>query len=167
MHTVSINDLKSTVSLAEQYQLTSSNPYSEKYSSSNKSILVFVDGPDRPGPFGDGQGTIQDEFIWRRSNSAPIPPSALLQIIKPLVESKIKGLRLTGEAYFSRYAGCSCPCSPGFIVKTFAYSGHRWSFHLAHTTVIQRRKEREAQRLALETENNFIAAAMGVHKCVS
>jgi hypothetical protein len=168
MQTVSISELKNTPPREDQFKLKSIAPCGNKYSGNNKSILVFVNMPDRPGPFGNGKGTLQDEFNWRRRHAAPLAPSKLLLIIAPLLDEydggkhgaiKVNGLELTGKAFYSHYAGCSCPCSPGYIVRTNSYGGQRLALYLDHVDVIKRREE-QAQA-AIKAEEQLICQAMG------
>lgn len=65
-------------------------------------------------PFDKGGSPIED-IIWRRSedNKPPLPNKKM----KELVEGHFAPyfVKVTHVAW-SRYAGCSCPCSPGYIV---------------------------------------------------
>ena len=67
METVKIEDLKEP-----EFEIGDIFDYGDtcKY---NRSVLVFVELGDRPGPFGNGSGTLMDEFKWRR-NHDHLPP---------------------------------------------------------------------------------------------
>ncbi|MDH4291607.1 MAG: hypothetical protein OEV56_03240 [Dehalococcoidia bacterium] len=60
-----------------------------------------------------GMKNILGDFEWRRTHMAPVPR----KVVETLVRGYLKsfGWELTG-AFYSRYAGCSCPCSPGYIL---------------------------------------------------
>ena len=144
--------------------------YGEHYRNSNSSIIVFVKVPDfRPGPFGNGKGTLREEFIWRRTHEAPMSPSKLVRIIYPILKSigeqdrKVFIPQLTGKAFYSRKAGCSaCPCSPGYIVRTLPYRGRRQALWLTHVDVYKAEEEQAALKAIRKNEEEFIASAMGV-----
>lgn len=54
--------------------------------------------------------SILENFVNRRSR----PWAAYT----PLMDTLVKALKLDGLTYeWSQYAGCTCPCSPGFIVS--------------------------------------------------
>lgn len=84
--------------------------YNKRYSS--RMATVFVD-KNRPL---DNGGTVLDDLVWRRNHDAPIKPSSLL---KALIEQvNTPGFDFNGcQLAYSSTAGCSCPCSPGYIVK--------------------------------------------------
>ena len=75
-------------------------------------MVIFVEDIKRPGPFGNGEGTLSDEFEWRRKNGAPCGSAN----IKELVERMFPQLGPVRKVVWDRRAGCSCPCSPGFKV---------------------------------------------------
>lgn len=72
---------------------------------------VGVAHADYDRPF--DKGDILGDFAWRRTHVAPVPNKAVERIIKGY--ASCFGVEITRVAY-SRYAGCSCPCSPGYII---------------------------------------------------
>jgi len=63
----------------------------------------------------DTGGTIIDDLIWRRTeaNKPPLKNKEMYELLK----AKFVPYWVTLErAVWSRYAGCSCPCSPGYIL---------------------------------------------------
>jgi len=163
----------SALSKSAEFTVTNFSAYGDKYRSKNSSIIVFVEMPDRPGPFGNGEGGILEEFAWRRFHDAPMAPSRLLQILgvalgpvlkKLALEGKTYGLpALKGKAFYSRKAGCSaCPCSPGYVVQTSTYSGKRKAVWLSHEKVIQEQALADSAKKIRKAEEEFIASTMGV-----
>lgn len=62
-----------------------------------------------------GDESILDQMVTRHCR----PHTIWRKEIMPKVLKEL-GLPLDTEIKWSQYAGCSCPCSPGFIIK-----GHR------------------------------------------
>ena len=63
----------------------------------------------------DTGGTIIDDIIWRRTeaNKPPLKNKEMFELLK----AKFVPYWVTLErVVWSRYAGCSCPCSPGYIL---------------------------------------------------
>ncbi len=86
---------------------------------------VFLDDVTRPGPWGNGQGDLLDEFAWRRNNKAPASPKMIKEFLSPILAGK--GISRPLKVSWSRYAGCGmCPCSPGYIVTT---GEHPWQHY--------------------------------------
>ncbi len=76
---------------------------------------VYLEDPKRPGPFGNGEGDLFDEFAWRRTNSAPTPAKVIKEFISPILIRE--GIDTPLTVRWNRYAGCSmCPCSPGYSI---------------------------------------------------
>ncbi len=88
--------------------------------------IVYLTDPMRPGPFGNKEGDLMDEFIWRRNNSAPAPTKVVAEFLKPIL--KEKGIDAPFTVRWNRHAGCSmCPCSPGYTV-TVNNGYHLWPY---------------------------------------
>ena len=72
-------------------------------------VIVFADS-NRPISKGD----IVGDFSWRSTHKTLFPKKQILDLVKPILDSK--GIIPTRISY-SRKAGCSiCPCSPGYII---------------------------------------------------
>lgn len=92
---------------------------------------VFIHGEPSPEEFGiepggpskKGDGS-EDDKQWKVYNRAElnIMRHFLAQAerkIKEVLEAKgYSGCANNLEFGYSRYAGCSCPCSPGYVIKT-------------------------------------------------
>ena len=60
--------------------------------------------------------TVLDHLVNRRSE-----PYTLIRKLLPDLFKSI-GLDLVKKPQWSQYAGCSCPCSPGFILKDASFN---------------------------------------------
>ena len=63
----------------------------------------------------DTGGTIVDDLIWRRTeaNKPPLTNKAMFSLLKAkFIPYWVK----LEKVYWSRYAGCTCPCSPGYVL---------------------------------------------------
>lgn len=90
---------------------------------------VYLADPTRPGPFGNGQGDLLDEFAWRRSNAAPVAPKIIKEFLSPILQEKEISRPL--KVSWSRYAGCGmCPCSPGYVVTTGEHPWQHYTIYL-------------------------------------
>ncbi len=147
METVKINDLKKP-----EFEVSEIRDYGEKWKFHNHRIIVFVALGDRPGPFGDGKGTLADEFKWR-FNHDHLPPKQILEAVKPTLES---AGYVVISARYSVKAGCSrCPCSPGYLVKTTTYNGKRKVIWLTEKTLAEKKrakKKREKETIRWQEE---------------
>lgn len=95
---------------------------SRRYRQTGKNgIRVGVAYTDYDRPF--EKGDIMGDFAWRRTHVAPFPTKLVKNIIAGYM--KAYGFEPTHVAY-SRYAGCSCPCSPGYIIYGRRISPYRW-----------------------------------------
>jgi hypothetical protein len=73
--------------------------------------VAYIDGV-RPMETG---GSIVDDLIWRRTEAGK-PPLKNKQMFE-LIKDKLAPWFVTlTRVVYSRYAGCSCPCSPGYIL---------------------------------------------------
>ncbi len=98
--------------------LKSFDPSTTRIRARNKKVAtVYLEDPTRPGPFGNKEGDLFDEFAWRRSNSAPTPSKVVKEFISPILNEE--GIDGPFTVRWSRYAGCKmCPCSPGYSVSS-------------------------------------------------
>lgn len=79
----------------------------------------------------DTGGTPVDDLIWRRTeaNKPPLPNKKMKEFIEGRFAPYF--IKIT-HVVWSRYAGCSCPCSPGYIVygeldyKAMEKMGIKW-----------------------------------------
>lgn len=86
-------------------------------------IRVFVSGegtPDLPVPTPSIKGeNKQLDLEWKRYNREEV------RLQRELIEEALADQPLTrerlGKLVFSRKAGCSCGCSPGFIAEGFGH----------------------------------------------
>jgi hypothetical protein len=62
------------------------------------------------------KGDIAGDFAWRRTVDLSVHAKAILAKIEP----KLRKAGVTGDLTikWERRAGCSCPCSPGFVVRS-------------------------------------------------
>src|ERR1044072_6335835 len=70
---------------------------------------------ERPPYTIKGEDPENDE-LWRQYNRAE------LKIMRRHVQAAILELNFQDDVtfHFSKFAGCSCPCSPGFIIKNYS-----------------------------------------------
>ena len=63
----------------------------------------------------DTGGNVLDDLLWRRTeaNKPPLPNKAMFNLLE--VKFLPYWVKLE-KVYWSRYAGCSCPCSPGYVL---------------------------------------------------
>jgi len=95
---------------------------SRRYRNTGKNgIRIGIAYADYDRPF--DKGDILGDFAWRRTHVAPFPTKLVKNIIAGYM--KAYGFEPTHVAY-SRYAGCSCPCSPGYIIYGQRISPYKW-----------------------------------------
>lgn len=115
----------------------------------------------------DTGGSIVDDLIWRRTE-ANKPPLSNKDMFMLLERKFIPYWIKLEKVYWSRYAGCTCPCSPGYVLygrvdhtarmaAGIGY-GDRWHFnpqeHEFHVWVCTKEYalEQEAKVAARENE---------------
>ena len=154
METVKIADLKEP-----KFEIGEIHDYGEKWKRDNRRILVFVELGDRPGPFGNGNGDLVDEFIWRR-NHDHLPPKQILEAVRPVLEAA--GYVVVSVSYSDK-AGCSmCPCSPGYLIKVNAYGGMRKAIHITEQSVgEQKRAKKLEEKETMRWQEEVVSAFCG------
>ena len=74
--------------------------------------------------YGNGEVIGADETVWTRIGDFPEVDTAWNRHNRAFVKGQASVLRLVAdivgvdEFTFSRYAGCTCPCSSGFLAKS-------------------------------------------------
>lgn len=93
---------------------TDTKPYGER--SVKPRVFVTVDEDEIPmerPPYGSsrGDGSAEDK-LWRKYNKLE------RDLMRAKAEAVLGELGITAKLTFSRTAGCSCPCSPGFVLDS-------------------------------------------------
>jgi len=109
-----------TVTLPVEVKVREAGRYHDKRGPAM--ALVFVDDiANRPG-----MKDIIGDFMWRRTVGAPLSEADVLALVKPLLNNH--GLKPT-RARWNIRAGCSCPCSPGYVVSgAEKFYGSKYAF---------------------------------------
>ena len=81
--------------------------------------------------FWPGKETVMENLVNRRSRPYNEFRKLMPQVFAKLRDEGVLSADVTPKVRWSQYAGCSCPCSPGFIVDDYYMARRTISVELA------------------------------------